>query len=288
MVSALLYKFGASLALHLPKALTALITNLLADLQYITRFKLRRTVAANLHMVHGERMTDKQIRRLTRTVFRSFARSIYLFLRSPLLTNEDLKSVGNADNFMGMTKDLEKSGFIIATGHLGPWEVGGLWLAANGFHVNTVALDHPAEDVTAFFNQRREHSGLKIFPLRNSFHQLEEALEKGECVALLVDRDYGSASTQCRFFGREVRLPIGHILLSIRTGKPIVTGAFLFNSHGGFTCEIKGLYRPDPSLSEEEAIERMQAKCLRDLEALIERYSDQWFQFIPVVTDGNK
>jgi KDO2-lipid IV(A) lauroyltransferase len=288
MISALLYKFGAYLALHLPKTLTGLITRFLADIQYVTRYKVRRIVAANLRMVHGDRMTDKQIRLLTRRVFRSFAQSIFLFLRSPLLTSDDLKSVGNADDFMAMTKDLEKSGFIIATAHLGPWEVGGLWLAANGFNINTVALDHPAEDVTAFFNQRREHSGLKIFPLRNSFHQLKEALEQGECVALLVDRDYGSASTPSRFFGRDVQLPIGHILLSIRTGRPILTGAFVFNSHGGFTCEIKGLYRPDPSLPEEEAIAELQSKCLRDFESLIETHSDQWFQFIPVKTEGTQ
>ncbi len=288
MVSALLYKFGAYLALHLPKSFTALITNLLADFQYITRYNLRKTVAANLRLVHRDCMTEKQIRRRTRRVFRSFAKSIYLFLRSPLLTHEDLKSVGNAEDFMAITKDLDKNGFIIATGHLGPWEVGGLWLAANGFNVNTVALDHPAEDVTAFFNQRREHSGLKIFPLRNSFHQLKDALEQGECVALLVDRDYGSASTQSRFFGRDVRLPIGHILLAIRTGKPILTGAFVFNSHGGFTCEIKGLYHPDPSLSEEEDIERLQSKCMEDFESLIAEHSDQWFHFLPIEGDGKR
>jgi KDO2-lipid IV(A) lauroyltransferase len=288
MVSALLYKFGAYLALHLPKTLTALLTKLLADFQYITRYNLRRIIAANLRIVHGDHMTEKQIRRLTRSVFRSFAMSIYLFLRSPLMNSEDLKSVGNADDFMSLTKGLSKSGFIIATGHLGPWEVGGLWLAANGISVNTVALDHPAEDVTAFFNQRREHSGLKIFPHRNSFHNLMDALQQGECVALLVDRDYGSASIRSRLFGREVVLPIGHILLSIRTGKPILTGAFLFNSHGGFNCEIKGLYYPDPSLPEEEAIEQLQEKCTGDFESLIESHSDQWFQFFPIEAGEEK
>jgi len=285
MVSALLYKFGAYLALHFPKPITDLITRVLADFQYVTRPKMRRIVQENLRLVHGEHMTDEQIRRRTREVFRSFARSIYLFLRSPLLKAEELKSVGNAEDFMAVTKDLAKSGFIIATAHLGPWEVGGLWLAANKFNVNTVALDHPAEDVTAFFNQRREHSGLKIFPLRNSFYLLKDALEQGECVALLVDRDYGSASTRSRFFGKEVRLPIGHILLSLRTGRPILTGAFVFNSGGGFTCEIMGLYRPDPSLAVEEAIADMQDKCLRDLESLIEKHSDQWFQFVPAVRE---
>jgi KDO2-lipid IV(A) lauroyltransferase len=288
MVSALLYKFGASLALHLPKTLTAFITILLADLQYITRFKLRRIVSNNLRIVHGDSLTEQELRKKTRSVFRSFAKSIYLFLRSPLLTIEDLKSVGNADDFMAMTEDLKTSGFIIVTGHLGPWEVGGLWLAANGFKVNTVALDHPAEDVTAFFNQRREHSGLKIFPHRDSFHNLEDALLQGECVALLADRDYGSASERARFFGHEVNLPIGHILLSIRTGKPIIVGAFVFDSQGGFTCEIKGLYHPDSSMEEKDAIEYLHVKCLRDFESLIEAHSDQWFQFIPIIPDGKK
>ncbi|MFH1754133.1 MAG: lysophospholipid acyltransferase family protein [Candidatus Latescibacterota bacterium] len=284
MFSAILYKFGAYLALHLPKQITLFIANLLADIQYATRFKVRRTVMCNLQIIHDDNFSQQQLRQLTRKIFRSFARSIFLFLRSPLLKREDLRNVGNAQDFAELTRKLGNSGFIIATPHLGPWEVGGLWLAANGLTVNTVALDHTAEAVTAFFNQRREHSGLKIFPHRNSFHNLKDALNQGECVALLVDRGYGGASARSRWFGRELELPIGHILLSIRTCKPVLTGAFLFNEDGGFNCEVKGLYYPDLLLTEEEAVEQMQTRCLADFESLIKEHSDQWFHFLPLET----
>ncbi len=283
MIAAFLYKLGAFLALRLPKGISERITQFLADLQYLFRIKVRRAVRENLKIVHGGKLGKKELRRRTRRVFRFFGKSIYLFLRMPQLEIEDLKATGDSAGFRELAEDLtKKSGFIVVSAHLGPWEMGGVWLAANELKVNTVALDHPAEAVTAFFNKRRELSGLKIFPMRGSFGDLKEALERSECVALIVDRDYGGAGKHCRWFGIDTKLPIGHLLLAYRCRVPVLTGAFVFDSSGGLRCVIKRLHHPDTSLSEEDAVTNLQKECLKDLEELIETYSDQWFQFYPL------
>ena len=283
MISSFLYKSGAYWAIRLPRRLCEWFTLCLADLYYLFRIKRRHNVRENLRSIHDDQLSGGELRRAVRRVFRNFARSILFFLQLPRMDIEEFKNAQGNEDFKSLAEELsQEGGFIIVSAHLGPWEMGGVWLAAGGLKVNTVALSHPARAVTAFFNQRRELSGLTIHPLRKSFDALAAALERNECVALLVDRDYGAAGRECDWFGIRQRLPIGHLLLAHRARVPLLTGAFVFESGGGFRYVVKGIYRPEPELGEEEMIGRMQPKVLSDLEDLVRTYSDQWFQFFPL------
>jgi KDO2-lipid IV(A) lauroyltransferase len=283
MISSFLYKTGAHWAVRLPRGLCEWFTRLLADMYYLARPGRRRAVRGNLRAIHGDTLSRRQMRRLARRVFRNFARSILFFLQLPRMDIEEFKQARGNEDFKNLAEGLSREGgFIIVTAHLGPWEMGGVWLAVNDLKVNTVALNHPARAVTKFFNQRRELSGLKIHSPRGSFDVLLAALERGECVALLVDRDYGAAGLDAGWFGTPQRMPIGHLLLAHRAQVPLLTGAFVFNPGGGFRYVVKGVYRPEPELGESEMIERMQKKVLSDLEELVRTYSDQWFQFFPL------
>jgi KDO2-lipid IV(A) lauroyltransferase len=274
---------GAYWAVRLPQWLCEWITLFLADVFYLVQPSRRRAVRRNLKTIHGDRLSGRQLRRKIHRVFRHFARSILLFLQLPRLNLDKFRDTPGNEDFKGLLQQLSKtSGFVIVTAHLGPWEMGGIWATVNGLKVNTVALNHPTRAVTAFFNQRRELSGMTIHPPRGSFDALKDALDRRECVALLVDRDYGTASRKCEWFGITQPLPIGHLLLAHRSQVPLLTGAFLFGPGGGYQYVMKGLYPPDAGISEEEMVERMQQKVLSDLEELVRTYSDQWFQFFPL------
>ncbi|NIM19753.1 MAG: hypothetical protein GTO51_05850 [Candidatus Latescibacteria bacterium] len=280
MFGAYLYKLGAYLAIRLPRNVSERIVRFIADLQYFLRFKVRRSVIANQRIVHGNTLSEKELRKTARSVFRSFARTMYWFLRLPALGVEELKTAADTEILEMFSRGLSsKGGFIMTSAHMGPWEIGGVWLAANGFKVNTVALDHPSEPVTVFFNERRELFGMRVFPLKSSFMSLKHALDRGECIVLLVDRSYGGTGRQSRWFGRDVSLPIGHLLLAMRCRVPVVTSAFVFDVKEGFKLVIKGVHYPDPQLGEKDAIKHLQSRCLEDLESLVKEFSDQWYQF---------
>ena len=287
MLSSFFYKLGAYWAVRLPRRLCEWITCFLADLYHLFQFNRRRIVGENLRLIHENRLTRRERRRSVRRVFRHFARSILFFLQLPRMDLEEFRRARGNEDFKRLAEELGRTGgFVIVTAHLGPWEMGGVWLAVSGLKVNTVALNHPAGAVTAFFNQRRELSGLAIHPPRGSFDALAAALDKRECVALLVDRDYGAASRDCEWFGVSRPMPIGHLLLAHRCRVPLLTGAFVFDPGGGFRYVVKNMYRPEPELEEEAMIGRLQRKVLSDLEDLVRTYSDQWFQFFPLSRKG--
>jgi KDO2-lipid IV(A) lauroyltransferase len=198
----------------------------------------------------------------------------------PYMRIEELKAACDFGNLERSALELsQKGGFIVASAHMGPWEVGGMCLSATGLTVNTVALRHSTEAITAFFNERRVLSGLRVLSMESAFPGLKSALDRGECVALLIDRAYGGAKRRYRFLEREAELPIGYLMLAVRCRVPVVIAAFVFSSDGGFESVVEGVHYPDPDLSEDEAIDRLQERCIEDLESLVKTYSDQWFHF---------
>jgi lauroyl/myristoyl acyltransferase len=148
-----------------------------------------------------------------------------------------------------------------------------------GYKVHTVALDHPSEQVTDFYDQRRREVGVMAYPVADSFPVLKEALEQGEVVALLTDRSYGRAKRRHKFFGLEVDLPIGYLVLAIRCKVPVLTGAILLDASDRFKYVHGGVYYPPEGMDEAGQIAALQEKCVADFERIIEQYSEQWFHF---------
>jgi KDO2-lipid IV(A) lauroyltransferase len=279
MIAFLSYKIGAALSGVFPVGLSLHVASLLAGSQYRLRPGSRRSVLRNIRTVTG--LGDgPDAQRLARGVFSNFGRSIYSFLRLPLLAPDDLRRTCDYAGLDALVEDLRRrGGFVIAGPHVGPWEMAGACLSALGLRVHTVALDHPSRGVTEFFDERRCAAGIVCHPIGKSFPALAEALERGECVALLVDRAYGRARRSYTMFGREVSLPTGHAALAVRCRVPVVSAVCVFDGKAGLRFVYRGPHYPDPSRGEEAALEALHGACRRDMEEFIRTYPDQWFHF---------
>lgn len=282
MLQAIPYHLGAFFARFAPERVCRSITWTLAEANWRLRPGTRRVVRQNLQIIHPE-WTARECSRTARRVVHNFSRSILLFLQLPFLRRDALLERCEISQLRAAIAALGPGrAFIIVTGHIGPWELGGWCLAQLGCRVHTVALDHPAESVTRFFSARRAYLGIHAHPLHGSFPQLKEAVDRGDCVALLIDRSYGKARKRFALFGVESEFPLGHLVLSARCRAPVLTGALLFDGPDRFRYVHGGTYLPDESLDEFDRLEDLQARCLRDLETIIRAHSDQWFHFLPL------
>ncbi len=279
MINYLSYKLGGFLAHHLPVRLSESITSFGAR-QYHRYGPSRRVVPANLRIVMGRDAGEEEIYAATKRVFANFAQSIYCLLRLPYITREEIDRRCDYDGIEKVTSRLRESGgFIIAGPHVGPWELGGACLSGLGNRIHTVALEHPSAKVTEFFDERRRTVGIQCYPIGKSFLPLRNALERGDCVALLVDRAYGKSKRPYRLFGRKINLSTGYATLAVRCGVPILITLCVFAPDNRFKFVFAGPHYPDPALDEEAAVERLHAQCLRDMERFIRAYVDQWFNF---------
>lgn len=286
----LIYQTGSFFGRILPTKVADAISWTIGQVSCLVRVKTRRVVENNLQIVHGGTLTKRELRRMSRRVIINFARAIQIFLTLPYFRWDDLRDRVDLTELEAALESLgERPSFIITSLHMGPWELGGLCLSRLGFRVNTVALDHPTEQVTRFFDQRRRRIGIINHPMRGSYTILKEALERGESVALLVDRAYGATYKRFEFFGVKPPFPLGHLFLAARAGVPILTTALVFDDGNRYKFVHGGVHHPPKEGKEDlDKLESLQAGILKDFEDIIRRYGDQWFHFLPLENPGGK
>lgn len=280
MLGVLLYHLGAFFSRVLPAPIPQGIARALGEVNWVFRWRTHRVIADNLRRAHPG-ASRRVIRQLAHATVINFARSIQVFLELPFMSWEDVRGRVDFSEFFRAVDALPRkdTGFVMASAHVGPWELGGYCLSQLGYQVYTVALDHPSVYVTKFFSDRRARFGIHAFPLEHSFHKLRAALEQGHCVGLLIDRTYGNARRRDTLFGVEREFPLGHALLAARAGVPVFVGVIVFDGRRRFRYVHGGTHIPDPSLDEDERAYALHAACLRDLEGLIRTHSNQWFHF---------
>jgi KDO2-lipid IV(A) lauroyltransferase len=283
MLQALPYHLGAFCCRFAPDWVCRAITWTLAEIFWRVRPDILRLVEANLAIIHPE-WTAAERRTMARRTIHQFANSILLFLQLPFFKPEQLFARCDIDGLRAHIAEVGPDrGFIIAAAHIGPWELGGYCLTQMGHTVHTVAFDHPSKAVTKFFSDRRDYVGVRAHPLGGSFNELLDAVRHGDCVALLIDRAYGRVRKRSRFFGVMKDFALGHLVLSARSGAPILTGALVFDGKDRFRYVRGGTHWPDESLDEFDRLDALQEKCVRDLERIIHAHSEQWFHFFPLV-----
>lgn len=287
MLQALPYHLGAFFTRFAPKWLCRSITWTLAEANCWLRPLTRRVLQQNLALIHPA-WTNAERRFIARRIIHQFSSSIMLFLELPFFKPDEVFARCELSELRAQIAEVgQGKGFIIASGHIGPWELGGYCVTQMGHRVNTVALDHPSKEVTKFFSQRRDYIGVNALPIGGSFSELQDAIYRGECVALLIDRAYGKARKQSLFFGVMKDFPLGHLVLSSRTGAPIMTGALVFDGKDRFRYVRGGVHWPDPNLDEFDRLDALQELCVRDLERIIKAHTDQWFHFFRL-SDGKE
>jgi lauroyl/myristoyl acyltransferase len=285
MLAVLFYKLGAFLTCRLPERVSASIAASLGYIQYYMRFRTRRNISRNLELIFGDALDGRMRRQTSRAVFKNFAECIRLFLKLPWIDPEQFAKDGDFSGFDEVLDKLEPGrGFIIVSAHLGPWELGALHLKSRNIQMHTAALDHPSRQTTAFFNDRRTYVNTASYPLDGSFTKLKKALDRGECVVLLIDRDFKTTNKQFTFFGVQASLPNSHLLLAAKCRVPLVPGAFLLRPGGGFKGIFRGPYEISDQPDRMAAMNEAQMRCLGDLEDLIRAHPEQYFHFDPLET----
>jgi lauroyl/myristoyl acyltransferase len=160
---------------------------------------------------------------LVRSAFRHNARYYLDVIRAPGLTSEIFEErlvVETPETVAAAFADPGPKVFI--TGHLGPIEMPGLYLARRSGRRITApmeAVNDPA--LQGWFERTRASFGVRIVGLREARRELLAELRRGESVGIVADRDITGGGIEVPFFGAPAALPIGPALLAVETGAPI-------------------------------------------------------------------
>ena len=167
-------------------------------------------------------------------------------------------------------------GLIHMAMHFGSVDLSALY----GSRVGALPVTGPMESVEspfarAYFEHVRQELGVTIVPLGGAATSLVAALERGEAVGVVADRNIVGSGVKVDLFGAPVRLPVGPAVLSVQTGAPIYLQAIERTGPGewlGHTVPI----RPRTGSTRREATRSIIEQEARAFERIIARAPEQW------------
>jgi len=162
--------------------------------------------------------------------------------------------------------------------------------AIYGARVGPVPMTGPMEFVEAplaraYFDRVRNDLDVTIVPLENAAAALTRALERGEAVGIVADRNIVGRGTPVELFGGPARLPLGPAMLAVKTGAPLYLEAIERRGSGDWLGHTIPL-RPEPGAKRREATRQLVEQEARAMERVIARAPEQWTTlFFPIWED---
>jgi phosphatidylinositol dimannoside acyltransferase len=240
----------------------------------------RRQVVRNLRRVAPD-ASPRELRDLVREAYVSYARYWLDSFRLHTMDAAEVlaASLGEGLHHADAFRDSGAGG-VVATGHLGSWDVGALFTSQRRWGLVVVAeVVEPRRLFDRFVALRRQ-AGIDVIPLvrgGDMLDRLEAAVrDHGALATLLADRDLTRRGPIVSFFGEPCRLPPGTAALARRTGRPVAVAAFLTRGDDRF----HGVVHAPIDIAHLDVHAGTQAVA-DGLERLIRRFPEQWHVFVP-------
>lgn len=268
-------------AAHLPDAVARRLPRRIGHAWHrIAADTQRDQVRRNLQRVVPE-AAPADLDDLVREAYVSYARYWLDSFRLHTMEHDDVLAAARAEGLTHIDAFRDSGqGGILATGHLGSWDMGAFFTSQREWGMVVVAeLVEPRRLFERFVELRRA-AGIDVIPLvrgGDMLDQLEQRVRRqGQLATLLADRDLTKKGPIVEFFGEPCRLPPGTAALARRTGRPVAVGAFFTEGDDRFFAAAHEPFRIDHL----DVYGGTQVVA-HELESLIRRAPEQWHVFVP-------
>ena len=238
----------------------------------VMRPKLRRVAHTNLSFAYPD-LDDAARERMIDGVFANIARMLFSLARFPHLNPSNIRdwiSYDGLDNYL--SAKAGGRGVLIATAHLGNWELSAFAhaLMTEPMNIMVRPLDNPLID--SFVENRRTLSGNRLIYKKDAARAVIKALKNNEAVGILIDQNTSpSEGVFINFFGKPACAGSAFAKLAHHTGAPVIPG---------FAVWDKAAHRyvlrfyPQIEMTGDEAVDTRHIHST--LEQIIRQYPDQW------------
>lgn len=280
------YVAASRIALALPEWMAYGLAHVGGSVWWRLGKKKRAVVERNLSRITGHRPGTQALSRLSRDAFRSYAR---YWLETFRLVREDrdffLSHFRSADDHKIDEVLARGKGAIVVVGHLGNWDAAGAWVGARGNTLVTVAEVLRPRRMFDFFTDHRARLGMVIHAAQKGVtDKLVEAVENGNVIAILGDRDLKGTGVTVEFFGDEATFPAGAASVALRAGVPLlVAGVYSARHEDGSRGWVADITDPIelPEKPGPEAVKELTERVVEELGRCIAKHPEEWHVFQP-------
>jgi predicted LPLAT superfamily acyltransferase len=179
----------------------------------------------------------------------------------------------------------EGKGVLLLTAHIGNWEAAGQLLSRLDVPINVTGFDKETTHIRSLLQQSSK-AKFRLIPLTGSPTDaipLVAAMRRGEVVAMMGDRTYGTPTAQAPFAGGVAPFPIGAYVVAAIAGAPLVH-VFSLRERGGH-YHFFGFPAQRPQMPAHDQRDAYLQSCAKrfaqDLETILKRDPLQWYNFYP-------
>lgn len=235
-----------------------------------------------LRSVFGDRMSEKELRRLNRRVVLHFAQMLFEVPHIFKLNVNNLHRYVYFENEEALGEALAKGkGCFILTGHFGNWELMSAAVTLR-FQTSGIAVARPADfaPVEDLLMRLRTRFGTEIIPKKKAMKKLLMGTRKNKAMGILLDQNVDwYEGVFVPFLGRPACTNKGLALIAMKTGAPVIPVFSARQSDGRYRVVFEkevDLIRSGSKLSDTE---ENTALFNRIINKYIYWYPEQWFWF---------
>ncbi len=237
----------------------------------------RERVLANLRLAYEGEKGEEELRQIARGVFIHLALNMVEFCRISTYGPENIDHYVKAEGFNHLDHVLAQGrGGIYILGHIGNWELHGIYFAIKGYQVNAIAREVYIDALNKKLVKIRESMGMSILYRDRDQREMLRCLRRNEFLAVLLDQEVRRIQgIFVDFFGKPCYTPVGPVVLALHADCPIVMGRIARKGD-------HHILKVDPPIyierngSKEEIIRRYTALVTQRLEEYIREEPSQW------------
>lgn len=240
------------------------------------RLRVRRRVALdNLSQAFPEK-GEPERREIARGVYRSLALAAVDAVTSDLIPEERLQDAVKVADWKGLEALLlERKPVLIASAHLGSWELFAEVMSRRGYVFSAVV-----RPLAGAFNEwvvnNRKQAGVELILQRGALRRMLSALERGRAVVQLIDQVLpADQGVFVPFFGRLASTTPAISMAARVSGAPVYVVAAV-REGAGLKMLVEGPFPVDASADRDAALTAHTATLTAVIEGFIRRYPDQW------------
>jgi predicted LPLAT superfamily acyltransferase len=178
-----------------------------------------------------------------------------------------------------------EKGFIIASSHIGNFEIAGYLFHSDKKKMNV--LVYPGETKVVQKNRTGilGNNNIHLIPVLNDMSHLfavNAALQKGEIVSMPCDRIFGSTkSVECDFLNGKADFPVGAFALATHFDVEVLSIFVIKTTSKKYTVYVKPveITEKNLSLTNREKITQYVHAFAKEVENIVRQYPEQWFNY---------
>ena len=284
IIAYVLVRLTVSVLSALPQSVRVVLFGGLFRVAFSCLPRLRRTIDQNLRIAFPDKdeAWRKDIRRKNAT---EMGRLLADTVRLPSLTpewGESHVTIPALEAYRQRLGDHPSRGVLIATGHLGSFELLGHAIGLRGFPLAAVARKFQSPHFDRWWTGLREARGNKIIDRRGAFKEVVSCISSGMSAAILFDQNVTrNHAVFVDWFGLPAATTRSVALAALRTGAPIFVASIRYCGAGQYhvdaaECEYADVYGDESISSDEKVLIITQRLADRYCE-MIRKFPEGWF-----------